>query len=533
MYDENWGRSLGRLAVLALVAGLLTASAPRTTVPDTLEWTLPARGFDGNRYVKNSQIAPANVARLQRAWVFRIPDPGMMEAAPIVWNGTVYVTSAHDDVYAIDAVTGAQRWEYQSGPMRVIAMSANRGLALADGKLFLGTLSGHVVALDAGSGRVLWDVLGVHDPANSFYTMAPIVFRDQVIIGVSNGDWGGIGYVTGFSTRSGHRLWEWQTIPGAREHGHDTWNGNSWARGGGAVWGGVTLDPERAILYVDVGNPGPDLSRAQRLGDNLYTNSMVALDISGRRPNVRWYHQFIAHDTHDWDLAMPPVRFTGTVNGAERELVAAGDKGGSFWVLDANDGSVLEHVAVSVQRGTGGEPSPNGTLACPGTNGGVQYNGGSYLPETNAFYLPSVDQCMVFRSDDNAAYKPGEIFFGGEAQLQGPSTGWMSAIDINTGRFLWRRKLPLPGLGGALALGSGLVFTGQLNGQLEAYDAAKGNVLWHFPTGSSIKSPPSTYVIDGRQYVVVTSGSPGRVFALPGVPPDNGELVTAFALPAR
>lgn len=531
-------QGIGRLVGFAVTCALLgVATASGTALPTSAledgNWTMPAHGYDGNRYVKTSLLTRANVAKLQRAWSYSTNDYTMMETAPVVSNGTVYVTSGHDDVYALDAKTGAERWVYQSGPMRIIGLAANRGVAYDGGKIFLGTLDGHVVALDASSGRPLWKVLGVHDPSNSFYTMAPIVYRGQVMIGVSDGDWGGIGYVTGFDERNGRRLWEWQTIPYPKASGHETWGSDGWKRGGGAVWGGLTLDPVTATLYFNTGNPEPDLTRAPRGGgDNLYTDSMIALDVSGRRPQLRWYHQFVAHDTHDWDSAMPPVMFTGTVRGSPRALIASGDKAGNFWVLDRANGALVYHLVVSLQRGQNTDPSPSGTIACPSTNGGVQYNGGSYLPETNLFYVPSIDQCGLYKSDDDVTYSAGDLYFGGDAVPQGPSSGWMNAIDIGSGRFRWRQKLPLPALGGALSLSSGIVFSGQLDGELVAYDATNGRVLWHAQTGSPIKAPPTTYVAGGKRYVVVASGAPGRNWKLPGVPPaDAGAIVSAYALP--
>jgi alcohol dehydrogenase (cytochrome c) len=498
---------------------------------DSPNWALPAHEYGGNRYVA-STITPANVRNLARAWVFRIPGVSMMEAAPLVWEGTLYVSSGRDDVYALDAKTGAPKWSYSYHPTHAVAFEANRGVALLDGRLYLGTVDGHVLALDAATGTVLWNVQGVHDPANSFYAMAPVPYKNLVLIGASNGDWGGAGYVTAFDAKSGRHVWEWQSIPGPGVPGHETWAGDSWKRGGGSVWGGLTLDPATGTLFVDTGNPQPDLLGSVRAGANLYTDSMVALDVSSGAPKLKWYHQFVAHDTHDWDPAMPPVRFTGIVKGVQRRLVAAADKGGDFWVLDASNGQLVEHAVVSTQRGHDTEPTARGTLACPGTNGGVQYNGGSYLPETNAFYVPSIDQCAVFTSSGTATYLAGREYFGGEATVQGPSSGWMSAVDLNTGGFLWRKKLALPGLGGALSLSTGLVFSGQLDGDFIAYDAKTGAVLWHFPTGSAIKAPASAYVVDGKPYVAVASGWQGSNFELPGVPrPGEGSIVSAFTLP--
>jgi alcohol dehydrogenase (cytochrome c) len=508
-----------------------TADTLQSAAKDGTNWILPARDYSGNRYLATSPITPHNVASLKKAWSYKLDDDSPIETAPIVWNGTVYVTSAHNHVYALDAKTGAQKWKFTYTP-HVIAFAANRGVALLDGKVFFGTLDGHMIALDAQTGKVVWNVVGVHDTSNTFYSMAPVPYKGMLLMGASNGDWGGIGYITAFDAATGKRVWEWQTIPGPGEPGHETWSGDSWKRGGAALWSGVAIDPASDTLYVDLGNPQPDFLGTFRKGSNLYSNCMVALDISGAKPKIKWYHQFIPHDTHDWDPAMPPVLFTGTVNGATRHLVAAGDKGGNFWVLDATNGSLVHHVAVSTQKGQTTEPDRSGDLACPNTNGGVEYNGGSYMPETNTFYVPSVDECGMWKSPGRATYIAGAFYIGGSfPKLTGPDSGWMNAVNISDGTFAWRKKLKLPAVGGALSVGSGVVFTGELNGNFDAYDAKSGNVLWQYPTGSTIEAPPAAYMIDGKQYVIVGSGQPGNQ-AVPELPKtNNGSMITAFSLP--
>ncbi len=414
----------------------------------------------------------------------------------------------------------------------MIAFSANRGVALMNGKVYLGTLDGHIIALDAATGKKVWDVVGVHDTSNTFYTMAPVPYKNTLLMGASNGDWGGIGYITAFDATNGKRVWEWKTIPGPGEPGHNTWSGDSWKRGGAALWAGVAIDPASNTLYADLGNPQPDFLGTVRKGANLYSNSMVALDISGAKPKLKWYHQFLPHDTHDWDPSMPPVLFHGKVRGADRSLVAAGDKAGNFWVLDATNGSLVHRAVVSTQKGQNTEPNRTGNLACPNTNGGIEFNGGSYSPETNAFYVPSVDECGIWKSPGHATYIAGAFYIGGSfPKLSGPNTGWMNAVDIGTGKFKWRKHLSLPALGGALTTNSGVVFTGELNGDFDAFDADTGNVLWHYATGSTIEAPPASYMLDGKQYVIVGSGQPGNQ-QVPELSKTNaGSMITAFALP--
>jgi alcohol dehydrogenase (cytochrome c) len=534
-------RSTGAAAgLVGLAFGIAPHVAAQGTSPtavdfanaakDTTDWILPAHDYSGNRALDSAQITPANVKTLSRAWKFKVPDDSPIETAPIEYGGTVYVTSAHNNVYALDAKTGALKWSYAPHP-HPIAFSANRGVALADGHVYVGTLDGHLVALDAQTGKVVWNIVGVHDTTNTFYSMAPVPYKNMLLLGASNGDWGGIGYITAFDQSTGKRIWEWKTIPGPGEPGHNSWSGDSWKRGGAALWSGVAIDPATDTLYADLGNPQPDFLGTVRKGANLYSNSMVALDISGAKPKLKWYYQFIPHDTHDWDPAMPPVLFTGKVNGASRHLVAAGDKGGNFGILDATSGKLVHHLAVSTQKGQNTEPDRAGDVACPNTNGGIEFNGGSYLTETNTFYVPSVNECGVWKSSGHATYIAGQFYLGGGfPKLSGPNTGWMNAIDVNSGSFAWRKHLSLPGVGGALSLGTGVVFSGELNGNFDAYDAKTGNVLWHYATGSTIEAPPTSYTLDGKEFVVVGSGQPGNQL-VPELPSANaGSMITAFTL---
>jgi alcohol dehydrogenase (cytochrome c) len=530
-------------AALAAPLSLLAASAPsaeqyENAASNNSAWILPAKSYSGNRYVTAAQITPGNVRRLKRIWKFKIDDTAGVETAPIVWNGMVYVTSAHDHVYALNAKTGRLVWEFKDNP-HVLAFAANRGVGLMDGNVYVATLDGHLIALDARSGKKRWDVVAAHDTSNTFYSMAPVPYhnaktgKDMLLLGASNGDWGGIGYITAFDPKNGDRIWEWKTIPGPGEPGHDSWSGDSWKRGGAAVWSGVAIDPKTDTLYMDLGNPQPDFLATERKGDNLYSNSMVALDISGDKPTLKWYYQFIPHDTHDWDPAMPPVLFHGKVNGAQRSLVAAGDKGGNFWILDAETGKLVDHTVVSFQKGQNTEPSREGNIACPNTNGGIEFNGGSYDPATNAFIVPSVNQCGRWKSLDQAVYIAGQFYLGGTfPELVGPSTGQLNAIDVSTGVFQWRHYYKLPSIAGVLITKTGLAFTGELNGNFDAFEARNGKLLWHYRTGSPIVAPPSSVEIGGRQVVLIASGKPS--IGMSGVKElpkkDEGEMISAFAL---
>ena len=266
---------------------------------DSSNWMLPAGSYSGNRAVQENEITPANIDKMKVAWTFKVPDKDPFESSPIVWDGTIYITSSHNDVYAIDAKTGKMEWQYNPKPTQLVGFSRNRGVGIYDGVLYEAMINGHLLALDAKTGKVKWDKQTVANKKNSFYTMQPVPYKGKILLGVSNGDWGGIGNISAFDPKTGKREWQWNAVPGPGQPGHDTWSGDSWKRGGGAIWSGVAIDPETDTLYVDTGNPQPDFLGSVRKGKNLYTNSMVALDISGNKPKMKWYHQFIANDTHD------------------------------------------------------------------------------------------------------------------------------------------------------------------------------------------------------------------------------------------
>lgn len=544
-----WRAALaGGVATAALGLGLMGGTAHAASTPSMSDytqassmkdaWILPAKTYDNRRHVEMSQITLTNVKNLKQVWSYKLSDNGPTEAAPVVWNGTAYMTSAHDHVYAIDVATGKLKWEFSDNP-HVISFAANRGVTLLDGNVYLATLDGHLIALDAGSGKVVFDKQTVKNPTNSFYTQVPMPYHNQstgkteLLLGVSNGDWGGIGNIAAFDPKTGKRLWTFKTIPGPGQKGHGTWEGDSWKRGGGAVWTQMALDPNTGMLYANAGNPQPDFNISVRKGANLYTDSLLAIDISGAKPKLAWAHQFIANDSHDWDPVMPPILFRSKTqyHGEARHLVADGDKAGNFWVLDAQSGKLVNHLQVSMQHNQDTPPSLAGEISCPTTNGGVEYNGGSYDLKTHMIYLPSSNECGVFKSTKNVVYIAGQFYLGGAfPTFVGQQTGQMNAINLDTGVFAWRDHSPLPMAGGALSTSTGVVFTGTLGGDLVAYDGNTGKKLWSHDTGAPIIAPPVAFENNGKEYVAVASGPAGNQ-QLPDMPKTNaGARLTVFAL---
>jgi alcohol dehydrogenase (cytochrome c) len=515
--------------------GYPDAVALGNAASDDDDWILPQKTYANNRYSGLSEITPQNAGTLAKAWVTEIADDGEQEAAPLVWHGTMYVATPHDSVLALDAATGELKWQFPYSPQYVLAFAVNRGVGLADGKIFLATQDCRVIALDATTGKQAWNVDGCpneanNDKHNNWFSMAAYVYKDTVILGTAGGDFGNVGHVTAFSTADGHRVWDWQTIPGPGQPGHETWPGNSWQHGGAAVWSGITIDPETQTVFVAPGNPGPDLTTKGREGKNLYTNSLVALDIASGRPKVRWYYQLVQNDTHDADPAMYPMLFDGKVGGTDRKLVAIGDKAANFAILDRTDGKLLYRMAVDNQAGITNPPSRNGTPGCPNHGGGIEWNGGAYDPASNYFLLPSTEECATWKLlTDTPKFVPGQPFEGGPLPKRRNGTGKVTAIDVGTGKVAWTHALPYPGEGGVTVTKSGVAFTTDLGGHLYAFAPQTGKVLWQGDTGSSNVAAPTVYRAGGAEYVALLSGEAGNQ-QTPNIPKTHGSVLTAYKL---
>jgi alcohol dehydrogenase (cytochrome c) len=529
------------VSLICACAALPTLSLADTGSPDARallgaqtdnnNWILPARTYAGNRFTTLTQIKKTNVGELSQTWRTDVADDGEQEAAPIVWNGRMYVSTPHGGVLALDATTGRLLWQAPYNPAYVLLFAVNRGVGLADGKVFIATQDCRILALDAATGKQVWNVQGCRDTSNSWYSMAAYVYKNQIIVGTGGGDNGTIGLVSAFSTQDGRRLWDWSSIPAPGEPGHETWPGDSWKHGGGAVWSGLSIDQDTDTLFVAPGNPGPDMVLQGRKGTNLYTNSLLALDVSGKKPKMRWYYQLIQNDTHDADPAMIPVLFEGAVRGKTRRLVAVGDKAGNFVILDRQTGELVHRLALSKQKGLDTPPTTKGNEVCPNHGGGIEWNGGAYDPATNLFLVPSTEECGIFKtaSDAPPQYIPGQPYEGGALPRRQNATGVLSAVDVDTGKLRWRNALPYPAEGGVLVTSTGLAFSSDVGGNLYAFDAATGHQYWKDETGSSIVGPISAYSVNGTEYLAVVVGEAGNQ-QTPNLPATEGSRIVAYSI---
>jgi alcohol dehydrogenase (cytochrome c) len=497
------------------------------------DWIVPGKTYAGNRVTGLSEISPANVAQLKKAWVTDVKDAGEEETNPIAWGGTVYVTTSHDNVLALDGTSGALRWAFGYNPAYELQYPVNRGVGISNGKLYIVTQDCRLISIDAATGKQSFDVPACHDTSNTWYSTAAYVYKDKVIVGTSGGDLGGSGLVSAFSAQDGSRLWDWHTVAQPGEPGHNTWPGDSYIHGGAAVWAGLSIDQATDTLYAAPGNPGPNLTEYGRQGLNLYSDSVVALDIAGAAPRLKWYYKIVPNDVHDNDPSMPPVLFTGKVGGVDRQLLAVGDKAGDFVILDRTNGKLVSRLVVSNQQGIFTTvPSLKGTFACPNHGGGIEWNGGSYDDAANLFFIPSTQECAIWKIVYPAAvpYVAGQPFTAGPLPKRRTASGVLTAIDVSTGKRAWVKPLPYPAQGGVLVTRNGLIFTSDASGRVYAFDPKTGRELWHDDTGASIVAPISAYQgSDGHEYVVVEAGEAGNQ-QTPNMPQSKVARVVAYSI---
>ncbi|HZZ65931.1 MAG TPA: PQQ-binding-like beta-propeller repeat protein [Candidatus Baltobacteraceae bacterium] len=514
-----------------------SSQTSQTSSQSNLDWPLPGNTYGFNRYVNFPDITPQNVGSLRKAWITPLADDGEQESSPIVSNGTVYIATPHDNVLALSGKTGALKWAFPYTPAYVILYAVNRGVGVANGKVFVGTQDCRAIALDASSGKKVWDVLGCEGTSgssstqNSWYSIAAYPYNGAVYLSTAGGDNGNIGLVSAFDQNTGKRLWNWHTVPHPGEPNFGTWPGNSWQHGGAAVWAGMSFDPGAQTLFVAPGNAGPNLTLYGRKGRDLYSNSVVALNIGGAQPTIRWYYQVLQNDTHDSDPAMPPVVFQGRVAGSARALLAIGDKAGDFVILDRTNGKPVYRMAVSKQQNILLLPTPQGIFACPNHGGGVEWNGGSYDPATNYFIIPSTQECAIFKvtTTGPVAYVPGQPYSAGPLPKRQNATGIITAIDIGNGKIAWRKAVPYPAQGGVTITSTGVAFTSDTRGRIYALDPRTGRELWHDDTGSSVVDSLSLYRIGGKPYLVTIAGEAGNQHT-PNLPPTQGSRVLAYSL---
>ena len=517
---------MGRAGLIACVFMLAIGGA---VLAQSGDWLMYSGSYSSHRFSPLTQITTENVARLKPAWVYQPPGTGSLETTPVVVNGVMFATSGPTNVAALDLRSGKPLWEWT----RPIAASVlnlgfprvNRGVAVVNNTVYVGTLDGYLVALDAKTGIERWNVQVGDNPTGHAITSAPLAVDGKIIVGISGGEAGIRGFLDAYDATTGKQLWRFWTVPSPGEAGSDTWPRDSWVHGGGATWLTGSYDPDLKLLYWGTGNPGPDWNGDSRKGDNLYTSSLVALDVDTGKP--RWHFQFTPHDVHDWDANQIPVLVDADVAGAPRKLVVMANRNGFFYLLDRATGAFISGTPYAKQTWASGldekgrpilipdmDPSEKGTLVYPSLQGSTNWSSPALSPATGMLYVPVREMGSIYFKS-GVEYKPGTYYTGGsEKRLDEESWGAVRAIDVKTGKRVWDFKLPSPPWAGVMATAGGLVFGGSNEGNFYALDATSGTPLWQFQTGGAIRSGPMSYLANGKQYVAISGGHALFVFAL-------------------
>jgi PQQ-dependent dehydrogenase (methanol/ethanol family) len=490
--------------------------------PSEADWLMYNKSFNGQRYSMLDQINSKNAKDLVPTCLFQLGEVGSSQASPVVYDGMMYVTSAYG-TYAINPKSCAKIWSYAYPPDNTVVVLVNRGVAIYRGKVFRTTPNGHLLALDAKTGSLLWDAY-LSDKGHGYWlSAAPVAHDGKLFIGEAGAEWGASGHIYALDTETGKLLWTFDVIPTGKEVGADTWQKGA-EHGGGSSWSSYTLQPDKELLYVSVGNPAPDFNGALRPGKNLFTDSVVALNENTGK--LQWYVQQVPHDVRDWDTAAAPIIYDQ--NG--RHYMAVANKGGWLYLYDRITRKLLAQPEVTTHANMDASITPEGTHYCPGLVGGVQWNGPAYSAHDKLLFVNSVDWCVTIRLVE-PRYVEGLPYLGGSYRSDPieDATGWTRAFDAATGTPMWSRKSPTPMLAALTPTAGGVVFTGDLNGDFLVLDAQTGDTLYRFNTGGAMAGGISTYLVEGNQYVAVASGNSSRnIWNTTGAP-----TLIVFSLPNR
>jgi len=537
---------------LLILALAIPFAAHAQVTPDRLlhatnepqNWLTYSGSYASQRYSLLKQIDPANVKNLELKWVFQAQSLQKFETTPLVVDGIMYLTQSPNDVVAVDAKTGRVFWIYHyatSPAARPCCGIVNRGLAILGDTLFMATVDAHLVAIDAKDGHAIWNVKLAEASAGYAATLAPLIVKGKVIVGVAGGEFGVRGFISAFDAETGKQAWKFDTIPDPDQPGHDSWRGADWEHGGGAVWMTGSYDPDLNLTYWGTGNPGPDFNAEQRQGDNLYSDSVLALDPDTGK--MKWYFQFSPHDPYDYDSVQVPVLANADWQGSPRKLMYWGNRNGFFYVLDRGTGKFLAgkpFVKVNWASGLDASgrpiatPQPAGVPTYPGIQGGTNWYSPSYSPSTGLFYLSTWEDYGTIFEGVKAEYKEGTRFTGGANTSPVPGAenptgtrtgpintyteamahGGVVAIDPSTGDKKWKFEEHDVNTSGILTTASDLLFVGGREGYFQALNARTGALLWKQNLGGEIIAAPISFEVDGKQYVTIASGNSLFAYAL-------------------
>ena len=511
-------------------------------------WLTYSGGYDSQRHTTLDQIDLANVTDLELKWVFQAQSLQVFQTTPLVVDGIMYLTEAPNTVVALDAKLGRVFWRYEYTPSnlsRPCCGRVNRGLGMLGNTLYMATIDARLIAIDASTGQPIWFKQIADASAGYATTLAPLIIKDKVIIGVAGGEYGVRGFIAAYEADSGDEAWRFYTIPGPGEPGHETWegDGDAWMHGGASVWLTGSYDPDTNLTFWGIGNPGPDFNPEQRPGDNLYSDCVVALNAD--TGELEWYFQFTPNDDYDYDSVQVPVLIDYPAqDGSTLKLMLWGNRNGFFYVLDRQTGQFISgdpYVFVNWAESLDDNgrpvetPQAEGEPTFPGVQGGTNWYSPSYSPSTRLFYLSTWEGYGSIFQPQASEYRPGQIFLGGRPGnwmrnapaipgvrrgainnwTEAAGTGAVIALDPATGEERWRFNMTDVTSSGILTTNTDLLFTGNREGYFHALDANSGDLLWRRTLGGMIANGPMSFAVDGQQFVAAAAGNSLFVFGLP------------------
>jgi alcohol dehydrogenase (cytochrome c) len=490
---------------------------------DPGNWMSYSGSYSGWRYSALDQLDRTSVKNLKVKWVYQMRTAHVVETTPLVSDGVMYFTEPPSNVVAVDAETGREYWHYRRATpqkVNVCCGQVNRGVALLGDQIFVGTVDSHLVSLDAKTGAVLWDVEVANYKTGHSITVAPLIVKDMVVVGISGGEYGIRGFLDAYEAKTGKRRWRFWTVPEPGERGSESWAGESWKTGGAPTWVTGSFDVAQNLIIWGTGNPSPDWNGDSRAGDNLYSDCAIALDADNGK--LKWYFQFVPHDVHDWDAVQVPVLVDDEWQGRPRKLVYWAHRNAFYYVLDRETGRFLMGKPFATQTWAKAlneagrpillpntEPSPEGTYLWPGVQGATNWYSPSYNPLTKYFYLAAWENRSVYRKGEQE-YSPGNRYIGSVPMIDlpdEPGYGAIRALNPKTGDRIWEYKLHTKPWAGVLTTGGKLVFGGSDEGYFFALDAESGKELWRQNTGGIIRANPISYLSKGKQVVAIAAGS--------------------------
>ncbi|MCH2346346.1 MAG: PQQ-binding-like beta-propeller repeat protein [Pseudomonadales bacterium] len=495
------------------------------------DWLHHNKSYKGIRYSALNEINTSNVDKLVQVCAYQMNSRAPLQTGPIVYQGIMYVTDATHTA-AINAATCQKIWAHDWMPKDRMVWGNNRGVAIKDGYVVRGTPDGYLFALDSTNGNLLW-ARQVADPwLGETFTMPPTVFEDMILIGPAGSENAISGWLGAFSLTDGDLIWKFMTVPDAAAGGGESWgNPEGIKLGGGAVWTPLSFDLELGEVYVAVTNPAPDLPAYLRPGDNLYTNCIVALDIL--TGELKWYKSIVPNDDHDWDLTQVTPVLKAGVDGVSRDMVATVGKDGVLRTLDKRTHQPLYETPITTILNADIPVTREGVVACPGVTGGVLWSSPAYHPGEKILLTSSIDYCSRFRAANNVRFIPGQLYMGGNARHEGDMSGWITAVEVESGEVRWKYQTEFPNVAAVTTTAGGLAISGTLAGDLLFFDVATGEVLNSIATGAQVGGGNISYAVDGKQHIAVGSGRGMLTIRPPQLGLPRQTSIIVYALPSN